>query len=192
MQRIWNFLDRLSSDQVMMKKLSSNHAMPSLFVIAAATTLLNLSSCQQIPTTSQASIKETRMTQNPQAVPFKLSAKLLEVYEDLTEPPGSRQGANRPVGHAVLRLRIENTTQSNLDFTIKKIDIISENTNQSLMFQEVGKVNLGGLQILEPGFHLKNKQGFKGAKRVKTVVTYQFKGRTFAVESPAFTVVVNP
>lgn len=176
---------------MIMQKLSSNYSMSSFFVIAATTTLLNLSSCQQIPT-SQVSIKETRMTQNPQAVPFKLSAKLLEVYEDLTEPPGSRQGANRPVGHAVVRLRIENTTQSNLDFTIKKIDIISEKTNQSLMFQEVGKVDLGGLQILEPGFHLTNKQGFQGAKRVKTVVTYQFKGKNFTIESPAFTVVVNP
>jgi hypothetical protein len=175
-----------------MKKISKNHSMSSLVLIAAATTLLNLSSCQQPIPTSQASIKETRMTQNPQAVPFKINAKLLEVYEDLTEPPGSRQGANRPVGHAVVRLRIENLTPSNLDFSITKIDILSENGNQSLMSKEGGKINLGGLQILEPGFHLTNKQGFKGAKQVKAVLTYQFKGKNYTTESSKFNVVVNP
>lgn len=175
-----------------MKKLPRNYLMVSLCVIAAATTILNLSSCQQTVPVSQASIKETVMTQNPQTVPFKISANLLEVYEDLTEPPGSRLGVNRPVGHAVVRLRIENRTQANVDFTIEKIDIRGENGNQSLMSQEVGKINLGGLQILEPGFHLKNRQGFNGSKKVKTVVTYQFNNKTYTTESPAFNVVVNP
>lgn len=169
--------------------------MSSSFILAASATLLGLLVTQQPVLVSPASTKAIVMTQNTQTVPFKLSATLLEVYEDRTEPPGSRMGANRPVGHAVLRLRIENLTQKNVKFKVIKIAIQDVNRNdnkQSLMSQDGKEVNLGGLQILEPGFHLTNRQGFLGTRNVKAVVNYQFNGKTYTVQSAPFVVKVNP
>jgi hypothetical protein len=135
-------------------------------------------------------IERTIVIQNSQKIPFKLSVRLLEAYEDRTPPPGTV--ANHPVGHAVVRLRIENLAEKSISLDIGSIKIHQAENNKILMFQPVKSLNLGGLQILEQGFHITNRQGFNGSKKVKAVVNYQVNGKKYSVASPVSEVFVNP
>lgn len=128
------------------------------------------------------------MTQNYK-IPFSLTVKLLEAYEDKTPPPGAAQ--DHPVGHAVVKLIVENLTQGNISFDVRQIEIYEPN-NKVLFSQKVKSLNLGGLEILEQGFHLTNPQGFMGSKKVKALVSYQFNGKIYVVESRLLQVVFNP
>jgi len=131
-------------------------------------------------------------SENTSTIPVKLETTLLEVYEDRTEPPGSKLGANRPVGHAVIRIRIESLSLNTLILDNAKIEVKSSDKHPSVMSQSIGKITLGGRQIIEPGFHLTNRQGFMQAEKVKAIVTYQFNGQTYIAKSPVKTVKVNP
>lgn len=130
------------------------------------------------------------MEQNTQKLPLSLSVSLLEVYESPIPPPGA--SINYPVGHAVVRLRLENLTSNKVNFSIRKIEIRQSNNDMILISQEVEPFNLYGLQILERGFHLTNRQGFRGSQKVKAVVTYQLGGKSYSAESPVSEILVHP
>ncbi|WP_313954452.1 hypothetical protein [Anabaena subtropica] len=129
------------------------------------------------------------MLKNAQKAPLSLNVNLLEVYEALTPPPGASK--NYPVGHAVVRLRLENYTLENLQINAKKVEITQADNNKILISQVVQPLNLAGLQIFEQGFHLTNAQGFGGAKKVKAVFTYEFNGKSYSAESQILDVVPN-
>jgi len=138
----------------------------------------------QLETAPKIYIYKRNMMQNAQHLPVSISLKLLEVYEDRVPPPGAAR--NHPVGHAVLRLRVENLTQKNISVNLTKIDILEADKNNVLISRGGKVLSLGGLQILQQGFHLTNAKGFMNYKRVKAVVTYQVDSKTYNVESPAF------
>lgn len=129
------------------------------------------------------------MVNNSQKAPLNLNVNLLEVYETLTPPPGASK--NYPVGHAVVRLRLENPTINPLRIKAKKVEIQQADNKKVLISQVVKPLNLAGLQIFEQGFHLTNAQGFRGAKKVKAVFTYEFNKKTYRAESPILEVVSN-
>jgi hypothetical protein len=138
---------------------------------------------------------EIKLMSHGESLPFRVNVSILEVYEDRSPPPGSRPSADRPVGHGVMRLRLENLTQTPLNVTVLSIALSCEHSNdpqQSIMSQPVGSIELGGLQILERGFHLTNREGFTNTERVKAIVTYQFDNAVYTAESPLFPVTVNP
>lgn len=135
-------------------------------------------------------IKIVLMTQNKQKTPFTLKINLLEAYENRMPPPGA--STNAPVGHAVVKLRIENLIQDNIVANITKLDICQPDNNKVIISQPVKPFKLGGLQIIEPGFHLTNSEGFRGLKEVKAVVTYQVNGKSYTAESLIFKVIINP
>jgi hypothetical protein len=123
-------------------------------------------------------------------MPYKLNVSFLEAYEDKRTPPGA--SANYPKAHAVIRLRIENLGENKAIAGIQTIEVREVKTNKVLFSQVVKPINLGGLQILEQGFHLTNPTGFKGFSEVKAVVTYKLENKIYSSESAKFKVVVNP
>lgn len=123
---------------------------------------------------------------------LNLTATLLEAYEDQTEPPGSTQGNNRPVGHVILRLRLESLTPEPLSLQSVQVTIWDADQQHRLMTYEAGEIVLGGQQILEPGMHLTNQTGFQGTSQVKALVTYRLDQQVHQVESSLAPVVVNP
>jgi hypothetical protein len=138
----------------------------------------------QLDKAPKISIYKRNMIENAQHLPISISLKLLEVYENRVPPPGAT--INHPVGHAVVRLRVENLTQKNISVNLIKIDIVAADKN-NILISRVGKVlTLGGLQILQQGFHLTNTKGFINSNKVKAVVTYQVDSKTYIVESPLF------
>lgn len=140
--------------------------------------------------TNQPLIQEEMMAQNSRQTPFNLSVSLLEAYENTRQPLGA--SANYPIGHAVVRLRIENLTQNNIIANLTKVEIRQSSDNSVLMSETVNPFDLGGLQILEKGFHLTNSKGFMGANEVKAVVIYELNGNNYTVESPNLKVIVYP
>lgn len=151
-------------------------------VLAIATATFQFSdSSLRSSVVAQTLIQTELMAQNSPKSPFNLRINLLEAYEATIPPPGAP--SNYPVGHAVVRLRVENLTQNNSNFDIRKIELRRVDNNIVLLSQAMKPLNLGGLQILERGFHLTNCQGFRDAKKVKAVVSYQFNGKSFTVES---------
>lgn len=130
------------------------------------------------------------MTQNNQKTPFTLKINLLEAYENRMPPPGASK--NAPVGHAVVKLRIENLIQDNIVANLTKLEICQPDNNKVLIYEPMKPLKLGGLQIIEPGFHLTNLKGFSGLKEVKAVVTYQVNGKTYTAESLSLKVRGNP
>ncbi len=137
------------------------------------------------------SIKK-QMTQNTEMASVHVNAMLLEVYEDQTAPLGPKLGSNRPIGHAIVRLRIESLSLEPVTLEDMEITIQQPDQSQHLMLRSVGSLHLGGRQIVEPGFRLTNRQGFMGADRIKAVVTYRLRGKSYTVASPVMAVTVNP
>lgn len=129
------------------------------------------------------------MAQTPQKPPLSSRVSLLEVYESPTPPPGAAK--NYPVGHAVVRLRLENLTQNTVNLGPTKVEIRQANTNKILLSQVVQPFHLFGLQILERGFHITNQQGFGDVRKVKAVFDYQLNGKIYTVESPILEVVTR-
>lgn len=154
------------------------------FVLLIASVTLASSRQPELP------IQTPMMLKNTQKAPLSLNVNLLEVYEALTPPPGASK--NYPVGHAVVRLRLENSTLENLNINAKKVEIKQADNQKILMSQVVQPLNLAGLQIFEQGFHLTNAQGFSGAKKVKAVFSYEFNGKNYSAESQILDVVANP
>ncbi|WP_236577845.1 hypothetical protein [Trichormus variabilis] len=150
-----------------------------LFLIASIT-------LTSLPKT-ESPIQTTIMVQNTQQPALSLNVNLLEVYETLIPPPGAVE--NYPVGHAVVRLRLENSTLNHLNINAQKVELKQADNNKILISQVVQPFNLAGLQIFEQGFYLTNAQGFSGAKKVKAVFTYEFHGKSYSVESPILDVV---
>ncbi|MBD2254362.1 hypothetical protein H6G14_24260 [Nostoc parmelioides FACHB-3921] len=146
----------------------------------AATTLTSLPKTESL-------IQTIIMVQNTQKPALRLNVNLLEVYETLIPPPGAAK--NYPVGHAVVRLRLENSTLNHLNINAQKVELKQADNNKILISQVVQPFNLAGLQIFEQGFYLTNAQGFSGAKKVKAVFTYEFNGKNYSVESPILDVV---
>ncbi|MDX2214321.1 MAG: hypothetical protein SFY66_13610 [Oculatellaceae cyanobacterium bins.114] len=52
-------------------------------------------------------------------------------------------------------------------------------------------IALGGLQILEPGYHLTNQEGYQTIEQVKAVIVDQVAGQTYTAESALTDVSVN-
>jgi len=161
-----------------------------MFFAALMALLLN-GSCQPSLPYAQSVSDPMPMTQSSVDLPFALTATLLEVYEDRVAPPGSQPNSDRPVGHAVVRLRLENLTEHPVNLEIQRVEIHAEPDARVLMTQTVEAVNLGGLQILERGLHLTNSQGFGNATRVRAIVVYQMDGTVYTTASAAFPVTVN-
>lgn len=173
-------------------------------VLLMLSTASQVQSLVSIPLLAPKYSERTLMTQNSQKLPYKVSITLLEAYQDNTLPPGVPQ--SYPLGHAVVRLRVENQTDSHVNFDVKKIEVYQAPNNGALASQGnrripqpkllMGKTlqlwSLNGLQIVEQGFHLTNRQGFTGSKRVKAIVTYQFNNKLYTSESAAIDVIVNP
>lgn len=168
--------------------------MLDVFFLMAATiakppSALPLSSPQFIPST-----KELLMTQNTVTIPFTVKVRFLEAYQTLVLPPGASKGY--PVGHAVVRLRIENLTEKSINFDIKKIEVVDTKKSNNrkapqrrvVLSESVKPLPLGGKQIVEQGFHLTNNQGFGGAKKLNAIVTYQFDGKVYQAVSPLINV----
>lgn len=130
------------------------------------------------------------ISQDSQTLPISLKVSLLESYETRTPPPGS--GGVYPVGHTVVRLRMENLSQQPVQFTVESIKIMPTHAQKILMEQSVGIVQLDGLQIKESGFHLTNNQGFSGYQEVHAVVTFRYQGKTFVVTSSKPEISVSP
>lgn len=127
------------------------------------------------------------MVKDTQKSTLNLNVNLLEAYETLTPPPGASK--NYPVGHAVVRLRLENSTPHHLHLNAQKVEILQADNNQVLISQVLQPLDLAGLQIFEQGFHLTNAQGLSGAKKVKAVFTYEFNGKSYSAESSILDVV---
>jgi|GEM_PF-3471394 len=138
---------------------------------------------------SNQAVGKVLIAQNKQKVPFHVIVNFLEAYEDKVPPPGATK--NHPVGNTVVRLKIENLTEKPVNFDIKKIDIVEikpdkqrETAQRRVVLTQATKpLSLGGRQIIEQGFRLTNRQGFRGAKKLKAVVTYKFSGKTYITES---------
>ena len=126
------------------------------------------------------------MIQNSQNIPFQFSVMLLEVYEDKTPPPGA--SINHPVGHAVIRFRIQNLTQNNITANLVKIELRQPSNQEVIIYQTLNPLDIGGLQILEQGFHLTNPKGFANWKEFDAVVTYEWNGTIYTVDSAKFKV----
>jgi len=124
-------------------------------------------------------------------LPFSLNTTLLEVYEDQTAPPGSQPGSDRAVGHAVVKFRLENLTQDPIIVKVCQVKVQAELGEQVFMTESVGDVGLGGLQIIERGFHLTQPQGFNQVMQVRAMITYQFDGHLYIAESSVVQVTVN-
>lgn len=164
--------------------------MIDLFWVWVSTNLKSATSLLLAPRLNQPSIHQPRiMTQNLQTIPFRLSFTLLEAYEDIVPPPGASLG--HPIGHVVIRLRIENLTLDNIAANLTKIEIRQSSNRKVLISQVLSPFDLGGLQILEQGFHLTNPKQL-GLGEVKAVVIYEFNGTTYTVESDKFKVRVSP
>ncbi|BBC23437.1 hypothetical protein [Pseudanabaena sp. ABRG5-3] len=133
-------------------------------------------------------IQSKTMTQNSQIIPFQLSVILLEAYEDQTPPPGA--SSNHPVGHAVVRFRIENLTQNNIIANLIKIELRQASNQEVLISQTLNPLEVGGLQILEQGFHLTNPN-YLGLGEVKAVLFYEFNSTQYTMESDTIKVRVN-
>lgn len=157
------------------------------FLVIASANPQFFSSLPPVLPRNQSFIEKEIMVQASQKAPFSLVINLLEVYEDRTPPPGA--SANHPVGHAVVRFRIENLTQNDIVASITKVEIRESSNDKVLISEIVNPFNLGGLQILEQGFHLTNPKGFMDLKEVKAVATYDFNGKTYTLESPKVKVV---
>lgn len=151
------------------------------FVLLIASTILPSSLLTKSP------IQTTVMVQDIQKPALNLNVNLLEVYETLTPPPGASK--NYPVGHAVVRLKLENSTLNHLHINAKKLEIQQADNHKILISQVVQPLNLAGLQIFEQGFYLTNAQGFSNAKKVKAVFTYEFNGKSYSAESPILDIV---
>lgn len=134
-------------------------------------------------------IQSKTMTQNSQIIPFQISVMLLEAYEDKTPPPGA--SINHPVGHAVIRFRIENLTQNNIIANLIRIELRQASNQEVLVSQILNPLDIGGLQILEQGFHLTNPNCL-GAGEVEAVLFYEFNGAQYTIESDKIKVRVNP
>ncbi len=166
--------------------------MKTLFLLLT-TTSVAINSGQIIPLTSTVnSFSDVVISKAMQTnkMPYKLNVSLLEAYEDKRTPPGA--STNYPKGHAVIRLRIENLGDNKAIAAIKTIEIREAKTNKIIFSQVVKPINLGGLQILEQGFHLTNHTGFKGFSEIKAVVTYKLENQIYSSESAKFKVIVNP
>lgn len=151
-----------------------------------------MSACQPLPTVSiPTHLQEVQMLQAPSDLPFRMNVVLLEAYEDQTAPPGTQPGRDRAVAHAVIRLRLENLTQTPVNLAIDNVAIALEG-RQTDMTQAVGNLELGGLQIVERGFHLTQPQGFGDVSHVQAVVTYRYSHNTYSTLSLPVQVIVNP
>ncbi len=161
--------------------------MLDLFCVWVSTNLKPATSLSLAPRLIQSSIHQSRtMTKNLQTIPFRLSFTLLEAYEDLVPPPGASLG--HPIGHVVIRLRIENLTLDNVPANLTKIEIRQSSNRKVLISKVLNPFDLGGLQILEQGFHLTSSKGFVDWKELNAVVTYEWHGRTYTLESTKFKV----
>lgn len=158
--------------------------MIDLVSLLASTSLYLFNSLQLVRFDNQSFIQPESMTQNSQNIPFQLNVMLLEVYEDKTPPPGA--SSNHPVGHAVIRFRIENLTQNNIIAKLIKIELRQASNQEVLISQALNPLDVGGLQILEQGFHLTNPKGFANRKEFDAVVTYEWDGIIYAVDSAKF------
>lgn len=163
-----------------------------MVVLIVLTLLMCLTACDAPNLASQPQLSNMQMIQNPSNTSIQVGATLLEVYEDQTEPPGSNLGANRPVGHAIVRLRLENLSLEAVNLQGVTIEIRATDRHNCLMSQEIGTITLGGRQILEPGFHLTNHQGFEGTKTIHAIVTYVVDNKPYQIKSPVSSVVINP
>ena len=117
-----------------------------------------------------------------QTIPFHLSVTRLDVYEDQMLPLGTPPEITPAVGHGVIRLKIENLTPEAVNFQIHQVEIRS-GCGSVVMAQSGSAIALGGLQILEPGYHLTNQEGYQNTERVRAVVVYEFNDRTYTAES---------
>lgn len=163
-----------------------------MIVLIVLTLLIYLTACDAPNLASQPQLSNTQMIQNQPNTSIQVGATLLEVYEDQTEPPGSNLRANRPVGHAVVRLRLENLSLEAVNLQGVTIEIQPTDRHNCLMSQEIGTITLGGRQILEPGFHLTNHQGFEGTKTIHAIVRYVVDSKPYQIKSPVSNVVTNP
>ncbi len=130
------------------------------------------------------------MSHASQSLPISVTATVVEAYETKTPPPGS-QGVY-PVGQAVVRLRLENLSQQSAQLMVERIQITPAHTQQTLMEQSFGTVELGGLQIQESGCRLTNEQGFLGHQDIHAVVTYRYQGKTSTVTSLPLKITMLP
>ena len=161
--------------------------MLDLFWVWVSTNLKPAASLSLAPRLNQSSIHQSRtMTKNLQTIPFRLSFTLLEAYEDLVPPPGASLG--HPIGHVVIRLRIENLTLDNVAANLTKIEIRQSNNHKVLISEVLSRFDLGGLQILEQGFHLTNAKGFANWKELDAIVTYEWNGKIYTADSAEFKV----
>lgn len=133
---------------------------------------------------------EQLVSQDLQPIPFRLNVTRLDAYEDQLPPLGTPPGIVPAVGHGVIRLRIENLTPTAVNFQIHRIEIRAS-CGSVVMSQPGIAIALGGLQILEPGYHLTNQAGYQTTKQVKAIVVYEFAGRTHTAESDFTEVSVN-
>ncbi|MEB3359445.1 MAG: hypothetical protein VKK04_22155 [Synechococcales bacterium] len=136
------------------------------------------------------------MAQSNETLPFTIQVSLVNVYEDQILPPGTTPGQPRAVGHAVGQVRLENLTQTEIPLRIEEVAIHaaaddSLTSSSAIMAQSMSEVTLGGLQIVDRGFHLTNEQGFDSVSQVKAVVTYTVSGNTYTAESDLHQVAVN-
>jgi len=157
--------------------------------LIASTSLYFFNSLPLVGFDNQSFIQPKNMTQNSQNMPFQLNIMLLEAYEDKTPPPGA--SSNHPVGHAVIRFRIENLTQNNIITNLIKIEIRQASNQKVLISKTLNPLDVGGLQILEQGFHLTNPKQL-GSGEVEAALIYEFNGTTHTVKSNKFKVRVSP
>lgn len=144
------------------------------------------------PTLTSPSSMLTRFDPSmPSAPTSVVTATILEAYEDQSAPIGSHQGADRPIGHAVVRLRLESLVVEPIVAQVQ-VAIWDADRQEQLMTRDLGEITLGGRQILEPGLHLSNREGFQGIKQVKAIVTYQTENIIYTAESSLANVVINP
>ncbi|MBD2463961.1 hypothetical protein H6G89_23445 [Oscillatoria sp. FACHB-1407] len=138
-------------------------------------------------------ISDASVMSKPASVnPLLVSVTILEAYEDQVVVDGVQSNRNAPpVGHAVVRLRVENTVQDLVALEIQNIEIRPETGDRPLLSQEIGAMELGGLQIVEPGYHLTNQAGYHEIERVRAVMIYKVAGQLYTAESDPFPVTVN-
>jgi hypothetical protein len=161
--------------------------MLDLFWVWVSTNLKSVTSLPLAPRLNEISTYQLRtMTQNPQTLPFRLSFTLLEAYEDLVPPPGASLG--HPVGHVVIRIKVENLSLDNIAANLTKIEIRQSNNHKILISKVLSAFDLGGLQILEQGFHLTNSNGFADWKELDAVVTYRWNDKIYTTDSVKFKV----
>lgn len=132
-------------------------------------------------TVSKAMPESPQTQQKVEKLPFKITINFLDAFEYSSRPLGA--GQNYAKGHAVVRLRIENLSQSRLDINLQRIEIQRSDNRQVLLTQPMRLIQLQGLQILDPGQHLTIQQGFAGAKRLTAILTYKFNSKSYVVHS---------